>query len=353
MHTEIREGGCDGTPRYQSDLRPGALAELPPVLRPGRWGFAAEARTDTCLRFAGDCDELVLPGPTRVASTLHALAESAVCDAPACTSGACAMPDAGLDAAVAPLDVAMVPRDAAACPDAPRDAGTPLLPYLPCGSTLVTDGELLAALEVRSGSLTPIADFYHRDGLCSGCTDAVIQLAAGTELRGHFASVREISLLVARQPGGGSLALEVCGRPYSGPTSLAASGDPGFNNIPAEGTAPIAETGECDFVIRATGGVVTIRRFDVACHVPAEPPTVSVLVDGMESRTLAAPASPVLSWSTTGVRSCEAMGAWSGTQHVMGSIPLLDLCAGRYSYALSCLGPGGATVIDIAELTVE
>ena len=67
----------------------------------------------------------------------------------------------------------------------------------------------------------------------------------------------------------------------------------------------------------------------------------------------AGPASAVLAWSATGASQCQAMGAWSGVQRLSGSLPLLGLCAGTYSYALSCVGPGGETTVDIAELTVE
>lgn len=353
VHAEIREGGCGGPARYASEVRVGERVPTPPVLRPGRWGFSAEARTADCVRVAGDCDELTLPGPTSVTSRLAAVTEEPACEAGGCTAGACAGADAGIDAASA-ADSSAILRDVGACPDAGPLPATSLRPSFPCGSTLVTEAIVGEALEVESGSITAIPDYYHRDGICgSGCREPVIRLAAGTVLRGRFSFVRELSLLVAREPGGGNLTLEVCGRPYAGPSSLSGSGDPGFNNVPAEGTTSIAETGECDFVIRATGGTVTIRRFDVACRAPAGPPSVSVTIDGMESRTLVAPASAVLEWSVRGASSCEAMGAWRGPQRMTGTLPLLDLCVGRRSFALTCTGPDGASSVDIAELTVE
>jgi hypothetical protein len=353
VHTEIREGGCGGPARYASEVRPGERVPTPPVLRPGRWGFAAEAHAVDCVRLAADCDELTLPGPTSVASRLSAMAEEPACAPGACSAGACAGSDAGLDAAGA-SDAPAPPRDVGVCPDAGPLPATPLRPSFPCGSTLVTEGIVTEALEVESGSITAVPDYYHRDGICgSGCREPVLRLAAGTVLRGRFSFVRELSLLVAREPGGGELTLEVCGRPYFGPASLAGSGDPGFNNVPAEGTTSIADAGECDFVIRATGGTVTIRRFDVACRAASGPPVVSVTIDGMESRSVVAPASAVLAWTVSGASSCEAMGAWRGPQRMTGTLPLLDLCVGRRSFALTCTGPDGVSSTDIAELVVE
>lgn len=357
VRAEIREGGCDGLARWGVDVRPGARVPTPPVLRAGRWGFSAEALSTSCVRVAGDCDELVLPGPSSVRSFVRDLPDEPACDTSACSAGVCARPDAGtLEDAWSGLDAGL---DAPARPDAGPcpDAGTPsssLAPFLTCGSHYVTESVVTEALEVRSGSLTAIPDFFHRDGICGGgCSEPVLQLAAGTEVRGRFAGVRELSLLVARQSGGGQMTLEVCGRAYSGPHGLGGSGDPGLNNIPGEGTAPISDTGECEFVIRATGGVVTIRRFDVPCHPTMGPPVVSVTVDGLERATRPGPASAVLAWSATGASSCEAMGSWAGVQHLEGTLPLFGLCAGTHAFALSCVGPGGETTVDIAELVVE
>lgn len=355
VRTEIREGGCAGPARYSSDARPGMPGEVPPRLPRGRWGFAAEAFTDACVRIASDCQAIDLPGPTSVTTTLRPVTEAPACEASECSAGSCARPDAGTDARIdagVPVDARDGGRDAF-CPDAPRDGGAPLRPTLPCGSTYVTERSILDALEVTSGTLTPIADYYHRDGICgSGCREPVIRLSAGTVLTTRISMVSEVSLLAARETGGGSFSMTVCGMPYVGPISVNGSGDPGLNNLPAEGTAPIATMGECDLTISVTGGTLTIRRFDVACH-PSSGPVVNVSIDGMPSRTLPAPANAVLSWSATGATSCDGSGAWSGPQHMTGSIPLLDLCAGRYSYALSCNYRGGTAVIDIAELTVE
>jgi len=359
VRAEIREGGCDGPARYGSDVRPGARVPVPPVLRPGRWGFSAEALDTSCTRVAGDCDELVLPGPTSVRSLVRDLPDEPTCDASACSAGICARPDAGtrVDDAWSGTDAGLdapTRPDAGPCPDSGGAPTSGLAPFLRCGSNFVTEGAVTDSFEIVSGSIRAIPDFFHRDGICGGCTDPVIELASGTVIRGRMAAVRDFSLLVARQMGGGNLTIEVCGRPYFGPESLSStSPDPGFNNIPSEGTLPISDTGECEFVIRATGGVVTIRRFDVPCHPVMGPPVVSVTIDGMERSTRPGPASAVLAWSATGASQCQAMGAWSGVQRLSGSLPLLGLCAGTYSYALSCVGPGGETTVDIAELTVE
>ncbi|MBX7197441.1 MAG: hypothetical protein K1X94_35680 [Sandaracinaceae bacterium] len=359
VRAEIREGGCEGRARYGVDARVGARVPTPPVLSPGRYGFSAEALDASCVRVAGDCQELTLPGPTSVVSHVRDVTDTPVCADGACSGGVCTRPDAGIVETDAGDRDALMPTDAArpdagACPDAGATISS-LRPFLACGSHYVTESVVTDAFEVRSGTLTPISDFFHRDGICgSGCREPVLQLASGTEIRARVAGVSEVSLLAARQMGGGQLTIEVCGHAYFGPASLSASSpDPGFNNLPSEGTAPIAESGECELVIRATGGVVTLRRFDMPCRSVSGPPTVSITVDGAERVTRPGPTSAVLAWTASGASQCEAMGAWSGVQHLEGSLPLLGLCAGTHSYALSCVGPTGETTVDIAEVVVE
>lgn len=62
--------------------------------------------------------------------------------------------------------------------------------------------------------------------------------------------------------------------------------------------------------------------------------------------------SAVLSWSTSGVRSCTASGAWSGAVGLGGSLTVAPSSYGSYDYVLTCLG-SGANAGDTATLSVE
>lgn len=339
VRTEILEGGCAGTARYSADVRPGEDAPLPPVLARGRWGFSAEAYDTDCVLVADDCDELELPGPTRIASLLRGAAAIPACSPSECSSGSCARPDAGVPSDAGPA------RDAQWPDTGPRDGGPALLPYLPCGGTTVEGIDRY--FEVVAGSVSHVP-LVHRDGICpSDCTDEVLRLESGTTIEGHFAFASTFAVLAARQSGAGSVVIEVCGAPFSS-DDLAGSGTAGLETWPDPPRA-VPSAGECPFRITASGGPISIYRFDLDCRTPSAPPVVDVKVNEMDGVvTLAAPATTVVSWSSTEATSCVGSGDWAGPRPTVGSSPLLDLPPGRWVFGLECtnaLGTGTDTAI--------
>lgn len=65
------------------------MADMPPDLDPGVYGFAAQAVDESCTVYAAGCTEITLPGPTRVVTTLVASAESPLCAEAQCSAGRC------------------------------------------------------------------------------------------------------------------------------------------------------------------------------------------------------------------------------------------------------------------------
>ncbi len=356
VRAEIREGGCSGPARYSSELSRGErVAPVPPVLGSGRWGFAAAAIDDGCVRFASVCEEVSFPGPSVVALVLVPTAEASFCGAGVCAAGVCAGPDAGtmpdagerLDAAIDDVGLDAPARDANWSDAGPLDLGPQLLPYLPCGSTLESGMDPYLTI---TGSVTRMG-LVHRDGLCTDCTDEVMRLASGANIEGHLAFASTFELLVARQAGAGTLSIEVCGAPFSS-ASLLGAGTAGFETMPYTPT-PVTTSGECPFRISASGGPVSIRRFDLGCRTATAAPVVDVQIDGMDGIvTQPAPASVMLTWSATEANACVGMGGtWSGPQPLTGAIPLLHLSPGDFTFRLDCTN-GVGTGTDSGTLQV-
>lgn len=352
VHAEIRAGGCTGAPSYVTEVRRGtSVGPVPPVIGSGRWGFAADARDTSCGVFASACQEVDLPGPSQVTLVLHEITPFAACDVASCSSGICSRGDAS------------VSRDAATSSDAGHDAGArdanwqdtgppnvgaAELPYLACGSTL--EDAIDPFIRVVTGSVAHVP-IMHRDGICSTtCTEEVLRLADGTTIEGHFAQSSTFELLAAREPGGGTATIEVCGAAF-GSVSMAGSGTPGFESIPYT-SITVSSTADCTWRLSASGGSVAIRRFDHGCVTPSGMPTVDVKIDGMDGiHSATAPASAMLTWSTTEASSCVGSGTWSGPRPPSGSVPLLHLVPGDYTFALDCANSAG-TGTDSATLQV-
>lgn len=348
VRTEIRAGGCGGVARYSSDARPGTPATVPPALEPGRWGFAAEAFSGGCARFAGDCDELVLPGPTRVASMLTGIPDEPACGASDCSDGACARPDAGVDAAVPPdIDAG---RDAGRIwPDTgPRDPGPPLVPALPCTSPVGAD--IAPYVEVDPGGTI---SFPATPG-------DVMELTDGTTIHIHFSFRDVFSPFTFLHVGNGSFDVSGCGFAYT--CSSPTSGGDGFESLPngrcTSSVSAVPTAGECEVAITARGGPVAFRRLDAECgRIATTPPVVDVRLDGMDSLSLPAPASAVLSWTATQAVSCVGTGTgWAGPQPASGSLALVDFLPAPHTFTLVCEGPVGGpapgTALDTARFDV-
>lgn len=352
VRAEIRAGGCGGAPAYVSEVRPGERASVPPLLPPGRWGFAAMAVSDTCVRFGSACDEVTLPGPTSIASVIGDATEVTECAAATCSAGACPRPDAGVDAGALPGTDAGRDGGRSWSDAGPRDGGPALRPPLPCGSTWEADVD--PYFEV-TGSVSRV-NVVHNDGICSGCTDEVLRLADGTTVALRFAFADDFSPLAVRQSGAGTARIDVCGTSYT--CSMSGSGTAGFENIPHGGcsagaSSAVTTTGECTVRITAMGGPVAFRRFDVGCRTASGPPVVDVRLDGDEMLVRPGPASAVLTWSADQAVSCTASGpGWVGPQPVRGSVPVLDLWPGVHTFSLACLGPDGRGGTDSARIEV-
>ena len=108
---EIRGGGCAGERIFFSEATREEMADAPPDLDPGVYGFAAEAVDATCTVFAAGCTEVPMPGPNRVVTTLVASMERPLCSELLCTAGRCDL-DAGDPSDAGPRDVGVDARDA-------------------------------------------------------------------------------------------------------------------------------------------------------------------------------------------------------------------------------------------------
>jgi alpha-tubulin suppressor-like RCC1 family protein len=126
----ILEGGCTGTlVRYTGLATMSASPPPPPVLTPGRYGFAGRARDSGCTWFADGCVDVDVPadGQSTVVVVLGPDAESAACPPAECVDGLCEMDvfDAGPDAD-ASTDTAVDSIVTDVSPDAPcTGEGTP------------------------------------------------------------------------------------------------------------------------------------------------------------------------------------------------------------------------------------
>ena len=70
-------------------------------------------------------------------------------------------------------------------------------------------------------------------------------------------------------------------------------------------------------------------------------PSVDLKINGADGLVnIAEGGSVVISWSTTGVTSCAAFGAWSGNQQTSGLTSITSV-SGNNVYSIACSGPGG------------
>src|SRR5262249_11421313 len=69
-------------------------------------------------------------------------------------------------------------------------------------------------------------------------------------------------------------------------------------------------------------------------------PTVTLSVD---PATITAGQSATLTWSTTNAGTCNASGAWSGTQGTNGTQSVSPTTAGANTFTLTCSGAGAGS----------
>ena len=141
-----------------------------------------------------------------------------------------------------------------------------------------------------------------------------------------------------------SVGTDGCGRPVSCTASGSWSG--AVANSGSLDLAPSAGTFSYAITCRSTSRSTTLT---VSPAASPPPPVVDVTV---------APAginlgdSALVSWTTSGVRSCTASGAWSGATGLSGSLTVAPSSYGSYDYVLTCLG-SSASAGDTATLSVE
>ncbi|MEK7520535.1 MAG: hypothetical protein AAB560_00450, partial [Patescibacteria group bacterium] len=84
------------------------------------------------------------------------------------------------------------------------------------------------------------------------------------------------------------------------------------------------------------------------------PPSVDLRVNGVDSfgSPLEAPASFLLSWTSSNAVSCSASDAWSGEKGVSGSENWSGLGRGTFIYTLTCSHSGGLSASDSVSVRV-
>ena len=117
---------------------------------------------------------------------------------------------------------------------------------------------------------------------------------------------------------------------------------------------PIAGTGSYTYTLTCTGpGGSTSSNASIV--VSSNAPTGGMVVDvSVSPSAITAGTAAALSWSSSGVSSCQASGSWGGSQPVAASGYSTGTITspGTYSYTLTCTGSSGS-VTDTATLTVN
>jgi len=83
---------------------------------------------------------------------------------------------------------------------------------------------------------------------------------------------------------------------------------------------------------------------------PAATPSVTITV---KPTTILLGESAVLTWSSIGVSTCTASGAWSGPQSVQGSTKVTPPTTGSFAYVLNCSVAPSGSIAQSATLTVD
>lgn len=180
----------------------------------------------------------------------------------------------------------------------------------------------------------------------STCTESITRINAGGRVRGRFtyAATFRAQVAMGGDPGLGRAVIEACGMTIA-EQNLAGSGTLGFNNYPAAGPWPVPTAGDCEWSVRAVGGWVPFRAVDLTYR-GGPAPTVDVRVNGTNGPlTVDAPASYLISWTSTSAASCHAEGDWSGARDIMGSVNFTGIPARSdtmpYTYRVVCTNGSG------------
>lgn len=248
-----------------------------------------------------------------------------------------ALPDARTDTAPR---VDVMPTDLA-----------PMFPaYLHDGRTYDQERDYIAwegpvntvSLRHRDGTTLPASE---GGASCSAtCTETVTRIANGGRIRGRFTYVQSFSVQIAStsDPGAGAAIIDVCGTTLPRITlGGGTSSTPGFTNQPQPAFA-VPTAGDCAWSVRAEGGYVDLRAVTVQFRGDG-PPTVDLRVDGVNGPvSYDAPATFLLSWTSTSASRCTASGEWSGAREITGSARLVDVATGTHTYTVTCENAAGS-----------
>ncbi len=124
-------------------------------------------------------------------------------------------------------------------------------------------------------------------------------------------------------------------------------------NVANSGTLGVAPSaGSFTYVLNCSGRNATVSR-SATLTVTASPPPPTPTVDvTLSPGAINLGESSTLNWTTSGVRSCTASGAWSGAMGLSGSRTVMPGTVGGHAYTLTCLG-SSASAADTATLSVE
>lgn len=116
------------------------------------------------------------------------------------------------------------------------------------------------------------------------------------------------------------------------------------------GVAPSA--GSFTYVLTCQGRNATVSRSATLTVAPTSTPPAPTVTISATPPGINLGESATVTWSSSGVRSCTASGAWSGAAALGGSLTVTPAAVGAYDYTLTCLG-SDATATGTATLSVE
>ncbi len=276
-------------------------------------------------------------------------------------------PDSALDSALdasfdAPPDTRLdAATDAAPRVDVMPTDLAPMFPaYLHDGRTYDQERDYIAwegpvntvSLRHRDGTALPASE---GGASCSAtCTETVTRIANGGRIRGRFTYVQSFSVQVAAtsDPGAGSAIIDVCGAALPRITlGGGSSSTPGFTNQPQPAFA-VPTAGDCAWSVRAEGGYVDLRAVTVQFRGDG-PPTVDLRVDGLNGPvSYDAPATFLLSWTSTSASRCTASDGWTGAREITGSARLAYVATGTRTDTVTCEN-GAGTASDTVMVFVR
>jgi hypothetical protein len=123
--------------------------------------------------------------------------------------------------------------------------------------------------------------------------------------------------------------------------------------VAASGTLGVAPSaGSFTYVLTCGGRNATVSRSATLAVSATTPPPSPIVNIAVAPAGINLGESATLTWSSSGVRSCAASGAWSGSVGLGGNLTVAPGAVGSYDYTLTCLGSNGS-IAHTATLSVE